>query len=228
LLDGRRVTTHWRFAQDVAKRFSALKVDANALFLKDGPFYTGAGVTAGIDLALALIEEDHGPSVALAVARELVVYLKRAGGQEQYSEPLKFQTRSADRFADLAAWMQGHLTHDLSVEALAEKTCLCPRHFSRRFKGVFAATPAVFVMDLRLGEARQRLSLSGQSIEQIAKSVGFQSEDTLRRAFERRFGVNPSGYRKRFRTQSPALPHQRKDLTGNGMSRANSQRRKPR
>jgi transcriptional regulator GlxA family with amidase domain len=198
LLNGRRVTTHWRFVQDVAKRFPRLKVDANALFVKDDRFYTCAGVTAGIDLSLALIEEDHGPSVALAVARELVVYLKRAGGQEQYSEPLKFQTRSVDRFADLAAWMRGHLDQDLSVEALAEKACLGPRHFSRRFKDSFGASPALFVEDLRLGEARRRLGVADQAIESVAKSVGFKSADVFRRVFERRFGINPSTYRKRF------------------------------
>ena len=203
VLDGRRVTTHWQFARDVAKRFPELNVDANAIYIKDGPFYTGAGVTAGIDLSLALIEEDYGPSVALAVARELVVYLKRAGGQEQFSEPLRFQTRAADRFADLAAWMQGHLDQDLSVESLAHKACLCPRHFSRRFKDAFGASPATFVEDLRLGEARQRLSLANQAIESVARSVGFKSPDAFRRAFERRFGVNPTSYRKRFRAPEP-------------------------
>ena len=117
LLDGRRVTTHWKFAAELASRFPALKVDANALYIRDGKFYTSAGVTAGIDLSLALIEEDFGPRVALAVARELVVYMKRPGGQEQFSEPLKFQVASTSRFADLAAWMLGHLDKDLSVEA---------------------------------------------------------------------------------------------------------------
>jgi transcriptional regulator GlxA family with amidase domain len=198
LLDGRRVTTHWRFARAFAERFPRLKVDANALFVKDGPFYTGAGVTAGIDLSLALIEEDHGPSVALAVARELVVYRKRTGGQEQYSEPLRFQTRSADRFANLAGWIQDHLQADLSVQVLARHACLCPRHFSRRFKDAFGATPATFVEDIRLGEARQRLSAAEGSIESVARSVGFNSGDAFRRAFERRFGINPTTYRERF------------------------------
>jgi transcriptional regulator GlxA family with amidase domain len=198
LLDGRTVTTHWRFARDVARRFARLKLDANALFCKDGPFYTGAGVTSGIDLSLALIEEDYGPTVALAVGRELVVYLKRSGGQEQYSEPLKFQTRSKDRFGDLAAWMHGHLEQDLSVETLAHRAKLCPRHFARRFKDVFGAPPARFVEDLRLGEARERLCLADQSIESVARSVGFASPDAFRRAFERRFGINPSSFRNRF------------------------------
>jgi transcriptional regulator GlxA family with amidase domain len=203
LLDGRRVTTHWRFARAFAERFPRVRVEADALYIKDGPFYTGAGITAGIDLALALIEEDHGPSVALAVARELVVYLKRAGGQEQFSEPLRFQTRSADRFADLAGWVQDHLHADLSVAALAGRACLCPRQFSRRFRRAFGVTPATFVEDLRLGEARRRLSAAEESVESVARSVGFRSGDAFRRAFERRFGVNPTTYREHFPAPRP-------------------------
>jgi transcriptional regulator GlxA family with amidase domain len=198
LLDGRRVTTHWRFARGVQEAFPRLEVDPNALFLKDGRFYTSAGITAGIDLALALIEEDHGPRVALAVARELVMYLKRPGGQEQYSEPLRFQVESGDRFADLAAWMVGHLTQDLSVEALADRAHLCPRHFSRVFKSAFGRTPAAFVEDLRLAEARRRLAGRRHSVESVAASLGFGSPDAFRRAFQRRFGLAPSHYRSRF------------------------------
>lgn len=205
LLDGRHVTTHWRFARDVAQRFPNLKVDPNALFLKDGCFYTSAGITAGIDLSLALIDEDYGPSVALTVARELVVYLKRSGGQEQYSEPLQFQAQSTDRFADLGAWMVGHLEQDLSVEALAERTRLSPRHFSRRFKVAFGSAPAAFVEELRLDTARQRLADSGVNIESVASSVGFHSADAFRRAFERRFDVTPSSYRSRFASHSKLL-----------------------
>jgi len=198
LLNGRRVTTHWRHAHDLARRFPALKVDPKALYLKDGKFYTCAGIAAGIDLSLALIEEDFGPRVALSVARELVVYLKRPGGQEQFSEPLKFQTQASDRFADLAAWIQGHLQEDLSAEALADRACLSPRHFSRRFKDAFDATPAAFVESLRLTEARERLTLPDQTIERIAASVGFKSTDAFRRAFERRYGLKPTTYRKHF------------------------------
>ena len=198
LLDRRRVTTHWRFTQDVAGRFPKLKMDADALFRKDGKFYTSAGVTAGIDLALALIEEDFGRHVALAVARDLVVFLKRPGGQAQYSEPLQFQIESADTFNDLITWMRGHLQAELTVEALARRACLCPRHFSRRFKNTFRRTPAEFVEDLRLSEARHRLGANVATIDSIATSVGFQSADAFRRAFRRRFGVNPTHYRRRF------------------------------
>jgi transcriptional regulator GlxA family with amidase domain len=202
LLDGRRVTTHWRHARDLARRFPKLIVDPNALFIKDGPFYTSAGITAGIDLSLALIEEDYGARVALSVARELVVYLKRPGGQEQFSEPLQFQTQSTDPLAELVAWMPGHLHKDLTVESLAERACLCPRQFSRRFKSAFGSTPAAFVEDLRLGEARKRLTQPGQTIESVAASVGFRSADAFRRAFERRFGITPSSYRQRFELQT--------------------------
>jgi transcriptional regulator GlxA family with amidase domain len=198
LLDGRRATTHWRFVRDVAERFPAVTFEGNALFLKDGPFYTSAGVTAGIDLALALIEEDHGAPVALAVARELVVYLKRPGGQEQYSEPLQFQIESTDKLADLAGWIRGHLRHDLSIEVLAERACLCPRQFTRRFTRLFQRTPAAFVEDLRLAEAQKRLSTRAMTIDGVATSVGFRSADAFRRAFERRFGISPTNYRRQF------------------------------
>lgn len=198
LLNGRRATTHWRFTADIAKCFPKLRVDPNALFIKDGKFYTAAGITAGIDLALALIEEDHGAQVALAVARDLVVYLKRPGGQEQYSEPLQFQMQSSDRLSDLAPWISSHLHQDLSVQTLAEKACLSSRHFSRRFKNAIGAAPGEFVHNLRLDEARRRLSVSGVTIEGVAESVGFASADSFRRAFERRFGIAPSIYRGRF------------------------------
>ena len=183
---------------ELASRFPALKVDANALYIRDGKFYTSAGVTAEIDLSLALIEEDFGPQVALAVARELVVYMKRPGGQEQFSEPLKFQVASTSRFAELAAWMPGHLNKDLSVEAMAEHMNLCPRQFSRRFRVEFNSSPAAFVQRLRLDEARKRLSAASCNVKRVADSVGFHDPDSFRRAFMQRFGVAPTHYRSRF------------------------------
>jgi transcriptional regulator GlxA family with amidase domain len=203
LLDGRRVTTHWRFAGDLQRRFPRLRVNADALFIKDGPFYSSAGITAGIDLALALIEEDRGPRSALAVARELVVYVKRPGGQNQFSEPLQFQLQTADRFADLIAWMAGHLQDDLSVETLAEKVFLSPRQLTRAFKAAHGTTPAALVEELRLGEAGRRLTARRTGIDAVAASVGYRSADVFRRAFERRFGVTPGDYRSRF---APAKP----------------------
>lgn len=202
LLDGRRVTTHWRFVRDVAQKFPRLQVDPNALYVKDGGFYTSAGVTAGIDLALAMVEEDYGAEAALRAARELVVYLKRSGGQEQYSEPLRFQMESTDPIAALGVWIRGHLRQDLSVEALARRASLCPRQFSRRFQRAFQQTPAAFVEDLRLGEARQRLATTRTSVEGVASSVGFSNPDSFRRAFERRFGLPPTTFRRRFTAQN--------------------------
>jgi transcriptional regulator GlxA family with amidase domain len=198
LLDGRRATTHWRFAGDVARRFPKIVLEPDAIYLRDGNLYTSAGITAGIDLALAMVEDDLGPRAALAVARELVVYLKRSGGQMQFSEPLAFQLRAADRFADLAAWMVANLKKDLSVETLASRAGLCPRHFSRRFARTFGAPPAAYVEQLRLEESRRRLGLANQTVDSVAASVGYASADSFRRAFERRFGVAPSAYRRRF------------------------------
>ncbi len=203
LLDGRRATTHWQFTADVAARFPKVRLEPDAIFVKDGPFYSSAGMTAGIDLALALIEEDHGPALALSVARYMVVYMKRSGGQLQYSEPLRFQTRAGDPFADLAALMVGDLAADWSVEAMAQRARLSTRQFTRRFKAAFDVTPAVYLETLRLDEARLRLASGRDGLARIAHAVGFQSDDVFRRAFERRFGVTPSAYRGRF---APAFP----------------------
>jgi len=212
LLDGRRVTTHWRFVNDVAEKFPGLKVEPNALYVRDGSFYTSAGVTAGIDLALALVEEDYGAEVALRAAREMVVYLKRSGGQEQYSEPLRFQVESTDPIAAIGTWIRSHLRHDLSVDALARRASLCPRQFSRRFQRAFRQTPAAFVEDLRLGEARQRLAATKAPIDAVAASVGFSNPDSFRRAFERRFGLPPTVYRRRFAVRAPGVSTQVRPL----------------
>jgi transcriptional regulator GlxA family with amidase domain len=207
LLDGRRVATHWRFAADVAKRFPKLRMESNALFVRDGKFYSSAGVTAGIDLALALIEEDFGSKTALTVAREMVVYLKRSGGQEQYSEPLQFQTKASDRFAQLVAWMTNNPMEEMSVESLARRASLSPRQFFRRFKERFGSSPGTFVETLRLNEARRRLAAPEPSIESVAESVGFKGADSFRRAFERRFRVTPSKYRCSFGLPSERAPN---------------------
>jgi len=205
-LDRRRVTTHWTATRDVAQRFPRLRVDSNALFIRDGKFYTSAGVTAGVDLSLSLVEEDEGPAGALAVARELVVYLKRPGGQNQFSEPLQYQISATNRFGELAAWIHSHLRTDLSVETLAARVFLSPRQFARAFKGEFGTTPAAFVEEARLAEANRRLSAAGQpaSLKALARSVGYASEDVFRRAFERRFGTTPSAYRSRFGARAEA------------------------
>lgn len=198
LLDGRRVTTHWRFAADIASSFPRLLVDANAIFLKDGRYYTSGGITAGIDLALALVEEDLGPLAALTVAREMIVYLKRPGGQEQYSEPLRHQVKGMDTFAELVAWIRGHLASDTSVPALAARVQLSARQFSRRFVAAYGRTPADYVENLRLSVAREHLAGARRSIEAIAASVGFANADVFSRRFKRHFGISPRSYRDRF------------------------------
>ncbi|WP_310475069.1 GlxA family transcriptional regulator [Sandarakinorhabdus sp.] len=198
LLDGRRVTTHWGHARAVAAKFPALCLEPDAIFIKDERFYTSAGITAAIDLSLALIEEDFGPGLAISVARDLVVYFKRAGGQRQYSEPLRLQSRAGDRFADLAGWIVANLHADLSVAALASRVALSPRQFSRAFQDSFAMTPAAYVEMLRLDAARQQLTSTGATMKQIAAANGFASDDSFRRAFERQFGLPPSDYRAHF------------------------------
>jgi transcriptional regulator GlxA family with amidase domain len=216
LLDGRRATTHWRFAEDVARRFPALRLDSDKIFIKDGQFYSSAGITAAIDLSLALIEEDFGPQLALAVARDLVVYVKRSGGQRQFSEPLKFQARASDRFADLAAWIAANLTADLSIEKLAARAALSPRQFNRRFTEAFGSNPSAKIEALRLDAARDHLTGSNATVEAIAAGVGFRSADAFRRAFDRRFGLSPSDYRRRF--ASALAPRIR--FNGGGQSHA--------
>lgn len=197
LLDGRRVTTHWRFAADVAARFPALRVEADKIFIRDGRFFTSAGVTAAIDLALWLIEADHGHPLAIEVARELVVYLKRNGGQEQYSSPLQLQSRSGD-LEQLTTWIAGNLARTLTVDVLAERAHLSPRQLHRRFIAAFGQPVGEVVERLRLDAARERLTEHAYPIETVARLVGFQSADVFRRAFVRRYGTRPSDYRERF------------------------------
>jgi len=215
LMSGRRATTHWRHAADCARRFPELDLVPDAIFVKDGPFHSSGGMTAGIDLALSLIEEDHGPSLALATARQLVVHAKRSGGQLQYSEPLRLQVRAPDRFADLLARIMGDLGAEWSVDRMAAVTGLSARQFNRRFRAAFAATPAAFLEALRLDEARERLASGRIGVESIAQTVGFRSGDVFRRAFERRFGVTPTGYRRSFTTiHAPDDPQNCPSLKG--------------
>ncbi len=197
LIDGRRATTHWRFATDIARLHPHVSFDPDAIFIRDGPYVTSAGVTAGIDLALSLIEEDHGSAIALTVARELVVYLKRSGGQLQYSEPLQFQTLATNEFSDLGHWLLAIPNSDLGAERLAERVGLSERQFRRRFEATFGASPARYVERLRLDEGRRRLENCG-TVESIAQAVGYESGDSFRRSFERLFGIDPSSYRARF------------------------------
>jgi transcriptional regulator GlxA family with amidase domain len=195
LLDGRQGVIHWRFAKDVALRFPKLRVNPNNLFVKDGSFYTCAGGASAVDFALALVEEDYGRHVALALARELVVHVKRSGEHEQYSEALKFQIRSSDRFADLPAWIVSHLSDDLSIDALAQRAAMSRRNFTRLFHEAFGKTPSQFVAEARIAEAKQRLLVPRNSIESIASSLGFRSADVFSVVFERCTGIRPRIYR---------------------------------
>jgi transcriptional regulator GlxA family with amidase domain len=196
LLDGRKVATHWRFAQDVARRFPKIRVDRAASFLKDGRFYTCGGGTAATELTLALIGEDYGSRAALSVARELCVRLRPLGDHANTLDFFQFECGPDDRLAELPAWIAAHLNHNLSIEVLAERACLCPRHFSRLFKRAFQATPANFVETLRIDEAQRQLLLTRGSVDSVATAVGFRDCDSFRRAFERRLGVNPALFRR--------------------------------
>jgi transcriptional regulator GlxA family with amidase domain len=204
LLDGRRATTHWRFAADLQGSYPKIDVDPDLIYVRDGNIYTSGGISAGVDLALALVEQDLGPKAALAVAREMVVFLKRSGGQHQYSEPLQFQVKSGDRFADLLAWVNGALAEDLSVPRLAQSVCLGPRQFARAFQQAVGLSPAAYVERLRIDRAAESLSATNISIDRAAAQVGYRSADVFRRAFERRFGVSPGEYRRRFSTAGSA------------------------
>ena len=199
LLDGKKATTHWRGAADLAARFPKIDVQADSIFVKDASVYTSAGVTAGIDLALALVEEDLGQSIALDCARELVVFMRRPGGQSQFSAALEAQHAERDVINELIAWAADNLSGDLSVQAMAERVHMSLRNFSRVFRNEVGQTPAAFVETLRVNAARQRLEETGESIDAIAEHCGFQSADSMRRSFRRVVKVAPGDYRQRFR-----------------------------
>jgi transcriptional regulator GlxA family with amidase domain len=207
LLDGRRATTHWRDAAQLARRFPKVEVDADPIFIRDvrdgRAVWTSAGVTAGIDLALALIEEDLGHAVAMQAARRLVVFMKRPGGQSQFSAALAAQASAGGPFEALHSWMAENLRDDLSVERLAERTRMSPRTFARRYVDEVGRTPARTVAALRLEAASRWLAESRRPLKRIALECGFGSEQNLRRAFMRRFGVLPLDYRERFAAAEP-------------------------
>lgn len=217
LLDGRRATTHWRDAPHLARRFPNVHVDADPIFIRDaGPegargdgervVWTSAGVTAGIDLALALIEEDLGHAVAMQAARRLVVFMKRPGGQSQFSAALAAQASAGGPFEALHSWMVAHLREDLTVERLAEHARMTPRTFARRYVDEVGRTPAKTVSALRLEAASRALAESRRPLKRIALDCGFGSEQNLRRAFVRRFGVLPLEYRERFMSATATAP----------------------
>jgi transcriptional regulator GlxA family with amidase domain len=199
ILDGRRAATHWMHAPLLAARHPRVTVEPDAIFVRDGKIWSSAGVTAGIDLALTLIEQDAGREVAIQVARILVVYLKRAGGQSQYSALLAAQAQSeSDTFSELERWVAEHLKGDLRVDALARRMHMSPRNFARVYAEKRGRTPAKAVEAIRVDAARRRLEETDDRIASIAEDCGFSNEEQMRTAFVRILRIPPRGYRKHF------------------------------
>ena len=199
LLDGRRATTHWAYCAQLADRYPSVTVAPAPIFVRDGDVTTSAGVTAGMDLALAFVEEDHGREVALTVARSLVLFLKRPGGQAQFSAQLAAQQSEREPLRELQVWIADNLDADLSVPALAARVHMSERHFARAFRAGTGMTPAAFVEAARVERARMALESGDVPVEGVARLAGFGTVETMRRAFRRRVGVAPSDYRGRFR-----------------------------
>ncbi len=206
LLDGRRATTHWRFAQALQARFPKVKVEAEPIYVQDGALWSSAGVSAGIDLALALVEADLGHAAALEVARDLVVFLKRPGTQAQFSAALAGQVIGDGRFGELHAWIAANLEQDLRVERLAERLAMSPRNFARAFASATGSTPAKAVEAARIEAARRLLEETPRPVGWVARRCGFGDDERMRRSFIRRIGVAPSDYRARFHSARGAAP----------------------
>ena len=198
LLDGRRATTHWAAAAELAARYPAVDVDPEPIFLRDGPIWTSAGVTAGMDLALALVEEDLDRDAALQIARHLVLFLRRPGNQSQFSVTLSAQAPAREPLREVQRHVIENPAADLSVEALAERACMSPRNFARAFRAESGVTPARYVEQVRLEVARRRLEDTAEPIASIATACGFGTAETMRRVFLRALDVGPAEYRRRF------------------------------
>jgi transcriptional regulator GlxA family with amidase domain len=203
LLAGRRATTHWAFSAELARRFPDVNVDPEPIHVRDGNIATSAGVTAGIDLALALVEEDIGRCAALSVARDLVVFLRRPGGQAQFSAQLRAQAAQRAPLREVQQWITEHPAADLSVDKLAARAGLSPRQFARAFAAETGVPPGQHVAAIRLEAARRMLEDCSDGIEQVARACGYGNCETMRRAFIRALGVPPGGYRNRF--SAPAV-----------------------
>ena len=213
LLEGRRATTHWDACGLLDDRYEGVTVDADAIYVRDGNVWTSAGVTAGIDLALALVADDHGHSAAATVARRLVVYLQRSGGQAQFSTLLAAQAADTAPVRDLLSWMRDHLTDDLSVAALARQINLSERQFSRVFKSEVGVTAADHVEAVRLESACRLLETTNRTIEQIARTCGFGTPETMNRTFRRRLNTTPGDHRHHFRGHRPEPSQERRSQT---------------
>ena len=203
LLDGCRATTHWAYCAKLARDHPAVEVDPDPIYVRDGPVSTSAGVTSGIDLALALVEEDLGRDTALTIARHLVVFLRRPGNQAQFSAQLAAQTAHRDPLREVQRWITEHPDDDLSVGSLAARASLSPRHFARAFQSETGMTPGRYVDRVRLEHARRLLEDTGDGIEQISRTSGYGTPESMRRAFLKTLGTSPAEYRRRFHpTQS--------------------------
>jgi transcriptional regulator GlxA family with amidase domain len=202
LLDGRCATTHWMWCRALAERYPRVRVDPDPIFVRDGTVYTSAGVTAGMDLALALVEEDLGRALALQVARQMVLFLRRPGGQSQFSAQLAAQAADRQGVRELQTWIVEHPGADCSIAALARRAAMSPRNFARVFLREVGMTPAHYVERVRVEAARRRLEESRDGVDAIAAACGFGTAETMRRTFLRRLRVAPSDYRTRFRTAS--------------------------
>ncbi|MFE3205274.1 GlxA family transcriptional regulator [Embleya sp. NPDC059237] len=202
LLDGRRATTHWSTAAQLAADHPEVRVDADPIFVRSGRIWTGAGISACMDLALALVAEDHGEDLALAVARQLVVYLRRQGGQSQFSVPLSRPATGRRDIDELRVYITEHLDHDLSTSALAGRMCLSERQFARVFRQETGTGAAAYVEAARVEAARRVLESTDEPLEAVAAATGFGSVETLHRAFRKQLTTTPAGYRRRFRTVS--------------------------
>lgn len=199
LLDGRRATTHWNWCHTLIKRAPRARVESDPIFIRDENVYTSAGVTAGMDLALALVEEDHGSRLALQVARNLVLYLRRPGGQSQFSAALSLQLTDRKPLRELEAWVLDNLHKPLAVPMLAQRVAMSPRNFARVFREEMKTTPAKFVERLRVEAARRRLEESQNSMEIIADECGFGNVNSMRNVFQRTLKIAPGQYRRHFR-----------------------------
>lgn len=200
LLENRRATTHWMDVERLAQKYPTIRVEPDAIYVRDRNIFTSAGITAGMDLALALVEEDLGQKAALAVARMLVLYLKRPGGQSQFSTRLQAQATEGRRLASLLAWLAEHYQESITVETMASRAAMSERTFARVFVLETGDTPAYYLEKLRLEHAARLLETSGTSLDVAARNCGFTGREQLRRAFQRHRGITPQEYHKRFRT----------------------------
>jgi transcriptional regulator GlxA family with amidase domain len=211
LLDGHRATSHWGYCKRLAKDYPSVRVEPDQIFIRDGAISTSGGVTSGIDLALTMVEEDWGRKLALIVAQYLVVFVKRPGGQSQFSAYIPTEASRRPDLRDLQAWIMGHPTEDLGVEILADRMAMSSRNFARTFLSETGMTPAKFVEMARIDAARQHLVSSELPIDVVAEKSGFRAPEQMRRAFLDQLGVNPHDYRARFSSH-----HERDDESRSG------------